>query len=445
MRTGSIARSATLGCVALCVPAMMAGQERQSSVWRGVHRDAQRPSYEALALLAGAPPISEPPAPSEDGTWRGVHRDADRPAYDEDRPRLAIGRIALPPPPVGHPPAVVRGLYVNAWIFGSGRLEPLIRLADTTEINAFVIDVKDGTGYLTYRSSVPTAIEIGANGLVRAPDVRERLARLRQHGVHPIARIVVAKDPLLANGKPNWAVSDTRGGLWADRIGHHWVDAYRDSVWMYAADLAEEAVLMGFAEIQFDYIRFPDEPAERMTTAIFPARREGQSRRSAVTQNLGILRDRVQALGVPFTVDIFGLTTSATTDMGIGQYWDDIASQADVVLPMVYPSHYGRGAYGIPFPNAEPYAVVRRALEDGVARNRQIANAATIRPFLQSFSIRRVRYGAAEIRAQIEATYDLGLTDWILWNASGRYPSDAFLPRAQMASPPDPEDGPTLR
>jgi hypothetical protein len=94
---------------------------------------------------------------------------------------------------------------------------------------------------------------------------------------------------------------------------------------------------------------------------------------------------------------------------------------------MVYPSHYYRGAYGIPFPNAEPYATVSRALAAGVERNEKIPNAARIRPYLQSFSIRRVVYRAPEIRAQMEATYDLGLTDWVLWNASGRYPADAFL------------------
>ncbi|MCZ6916120.1 MAG: GTP-binding protein [Gemmatimonadetes bacterium] len=346
----------------------------------------------------------------------------------------ALQPIRLPAPPPGEAPPVVRGLYINAWIFGSQRFYNIVRLADTTEVNALVIDVKDDTGYLTYRSSVPTAIEIGANGLVRAPDVRERLAFLRNRGIHPIARIVVAKDALLAKAKPEWAVHDTAGGLWEDRMGDHWVDAYRDSVWLYAADIAEEAVLMGFAEVQFDYVRFPDEPAELLDRAIFPARREGQSRRDGVRTNLRMIRDRIAPMGVPFTVDIFGLTTSAKSDMGIGQYWEDIAGIADVVLPMVYPSHYSRGAYGYARPNHEPYNIVRRALEDGLKRSANIAHAARIRPFLQSFSIRRVRYTAVEIRAQMEAVYDLGLTDWVLWNASGRYPPDAFLPNDASAA-----------
>ena len=359
--------------------------------------------------------------------WRGIHRDVRRPDYVRDVLPPSLQPIALPPPPAGEPPPFVRALYANAWVFGSDRFYDLVRLADTTEINALVIDVKDGTGYITYRSSVPTAIEIGANGLQRARDVRTRLALLREHGIHPIGRIVVAKDPLLANAKSHWAVHDVNEGLWKDRLGDVWVDAYRDSVWMYAADIAEEAVLQGFAEIQFDYIRFPDEPAELLDRAIFPAHTPGQSRRNAVRSNLAILRDRVKATGVPFTVDVFGLTTSAKTDMGIGQYWEDVSSLADVVLPMVYPSHYTRGAYGLTFPNAEPYTVVRRALEDGLQRNESIRNAARIRPYLQSFSIRRVRYTAKEIRAQMDAVHDVGLPGWVLWNASGRYPADAFL------------------
>ena len=190
------------------------------------------------------------------------HHDGPQPDYFSE---LSLGisagaGISLPPPPPGEPPAVVRGLYVNAWAFGSNRFMDLVRLADSTEVNALVIDVKDDTGYLTYRSNVPTAVAIGANERIRAADARERLALLQERRIHPIARIVVAKDPLLAVRKPSWAVRHREGGFWEDRIGSRWVDAYRDSVWIYAADLAAEAVMLGFQEIQFDYLRFSDEP-----------------------------------------------------------------------------------------------------------------------------------------------------------------------------------------
>src|SRR5207247_2359760 len=132
------------------------------------------------------------------------------------------------------PTANIKALYVNAWAFGSPKLWQLVRLADETEINAFVVDVKDDTGCLLYPSAVPTAQQIGANQCVRAKDARARLDSLHAHGIYPIARIVVAKDPLLAERKPQWSVKDRdTGGVWRDRINIAWVDAYNDSVWIY--------------------------------------------------------------------------------------------------------------------------------------------------------------------------------------------------------------------
>ncbi|MDH4046148.1 MAG: putative glycoside hydrolase [Gemmatimonadota bacterium] len=363
------------------------------------------------------------------------HHAAQRPDYlSELLPRGPQG-IALPPPPPGESPAVVRGIYLNRWVFARQKFYDLIQLADTTEVNAFVIDVKDATGELTYPSAVSTAVAIGANRAPSVRDPRERLATLREHGIHAIARIVVARDPLLARGKVDWAIHDTEGGLWIDGLGEPWVDAFHDSVWVYAAQLAEEAVLMGFDEIQFDYVRFPDEPPARLKRTVYPSRRDGESKRVAIRRNVRVLRARVQPLGVPFTLDIFGLTSSATGDLGIGQVWEDLAGEADVVLPMVYPSHYRRGSYGIAHPNASPYETIRRALQDAIARSASMPRSAKIRPYLQSFSIFRVRYTATEVRAQIDATEELGLTDWVLWNSSGNYPPGALRATRSVRSP----------
>lgn len=333
-----------------------------------------------------------------------------------------------PPPPITPPPAVVRAIYLNAWTFGSPRFYDLVRLADTTEINAFVVDVKDDTGYLTYRSSVPTARLIGADRELRAPDARHRLAVLHAHNIYPIARIVVAKDPLLARMKPDWAIRDVNGGLWHDRLHFAWVDAYNDSVWVYAAQLGAEAVQLGFSELQFDYVRFPDEPKERMETARFAARRNGESAREGVVRHLRFLRDRVHPLGVPFTIDVFGMTASADQDLGIGQVWEDLASTADVVLPMVYPSHYFHGFYNIAHPNTEPYTVVRRALEDALRRNAPLKHPARIRPYLQAFTLGPPRYTPIEVRDQIRAAFDVGIRSWVLWNPRGVYDPRIFTP-----------------
>ncbi len=332
-------------------------------------------------------------------------------------------------------PASVKALYLNAWAFASSRLWQLLRLADETEINAFVVDVKDDTGCLLYPSSVPTAQRVGANLCARARDARARLDTLLAHGIYPIARIVVAKDPLLAEHKPQWSVHLADGELWRDRIGSAWVDAYNDSVWVYAAELAREALRMGFAEVQFDYVRFPDEPRERLATAVFPARRRGDSPRLAVHRNIRVLKSLIAPLGAPVTFDIFGLTASATDDMGIGQVWEDFSSVADVVLPMVYPSHYRAGAYGFAWPNGQPYRIVRRALEEALGRSRA-PDAAAIRPYLQAFTLGRrlPRYTPVEIREEIRAAEELGLRSWVLWNPRSVYQRAALRPYPSRVS-----------
>ena len=347
-------------------------------------------------------------------------------------------RYFLPEPLFeGMSPEPIKALYVNAWAFGGSKLAQLVTLADSTEINAFVVDVKDDTGCLLYPSEVKVAQDIGATKCVRTKDVHSRLDTLRAHDIYAIARIVVAKDPLLAEHKARWSVQRRDGtGLWRDRIDIAWVDAYNDSVWIYAAQLAEEAVHLGFDEVQFDYVRFPDEPKEAMAEAVFSARKAGETQREGVQAGIAILAKRLQPLGVPITFDIFGLTSSATGDLGIGQVWEDFVTVADVVLPMVYPSHYYKGSYGLAWPNGEPYRVVRHALSEAIERSRPIAKAATIRPYLQAFTLgrRKPRYTPHEIREQIRAAEELGIDTWVLWNPRSVYQRDSLRPYRDTSS-----------
>ncbi|HEU5219866.1 MAG TPA: putative glycoside hydrolase [Gemmatimonadales bacterium] len=347
-----------------------------------------------------------------------------------------INAILLAASLAGPNPPPVRAIYVNAWAFGTKKFFQLVHLAETTEVNALVIDVKDDTGYLTYRSDVPVAVEIGANTQLRARDARARVAVLKAKGIRPIARIVVAKDPLLAARKAAWAIQNGSGGAWTDRKGTRWVDAFNDSVWLYAADLAAEAVRMGFEEVQYDYVRFPDETRAKMATAVFPARQGIESSREGIDRNLRLLASRTRALKVPFTIDVFGLTTTAEDDMGIGQYWEDLVTNADVILPMVYPSHYKRGVYGVARPNAAPYIMVKRAIEDGQRRNKVLApkRIAEIRPYLQAFTLGPPRYTAFHVREQMRALSDLGIGSWVLWNPRSVYERGYFKPDSLPAA-----------
>jgi hypothetical protein len=326
-------------------------------------------------------------------------------------------------------PDTVRGLYVSRWAaVARARIAHLVEVAITTEINAFVIDVKDDRGYILYRSNVALAHQIGADAIQPMPShrIRALLDSMRTNHIHAIARIVVAKDPLLARARSEWAVKrrDT-GEPWLDAKGQPWLDAHHPEVWRYAADLAAEAVSLGFGEVQFDYVRFPDHP-RLLKEAQFPLAK-GRSRASVIRGHLAFLHQRMRALSVPMAIDVFGLTTSDTrTDMGIGQTWEQFAEQADVVLPMTYPSHYSAGFYGLPNPNAEPYAVIDHALKDAKCRNEKLAHPPDIVPWYQDFTLGDPPYGVEQVRAQMQAGYDNGIASWILWNPGSAYTEAAL-------------------
>ncbi|HEX6940408.1 MAG TPA: putative glycoside hydrolase [Longimicrobiales bacterium] len=407
------------------------------------------PEPDASAVGGAAPPAMTVASSSADMPVGRVGDGAGglSAAYDGASAADDVAVPAGPLPPLGEDvfpsvaaprvpkPAAVRGLYVNAWAAGSRRkMAKLIALADSTEINSFVIDVKDATGYVSYPTGVALARQIGADRDTRIRDIRGLLAELRAHGIYPIARIVVFKDPLLAKRKPEWAIQKDSGGIWVDHNGELWVDSFNREVWDYAIALAREAVLLGFSEVQWDYVRFPDVPQRFMRTAVYPAR-AGRTREDAIREFLRYSRDRLSDLGVLITADVFGLTVSANTDMGIGQRWEKMVDVTDVLLPMVYPSHFAKGSYGIPVPNADPYQTVKTAMDFAVARSAGVAGAAAIRPWLQDFTLGWPDYGAAEVRAQIKATYDAGIDEWVLWNPASDYTAAALAPEG--GEPPD--------
>jgi hypothetical protein len=306
----------------------------------------------------------------------------------------------------------------------------LIDVSKTTEVNALVIDVKDDRGLVLYRSRVPLARQIGADTVapMRADRMRTVLDSMRAHDIYPIARIVVVKDPLLASAKTEWAIKRKSDGKpWLDKNGKPWLDAHQRGPWQYAVDLACEAIDLGFSEVQFDYVRFPDE-RRLVAEAEFPLAR-GRTRAAVIRDQLRFLDASLEPLGVPVTADVFGLTTSDTTDMGIGQLWETFIDAVDVVLPMTYPSHYSSGNYGLRNPNASPYQVIDRALKDAKRRSAGIANAAKIIPWYQDFTLGPPRYGPAQVRAQMQAGYDNGIEDWILWNPGSRYTIEALRKR----------------
>ncbi len=347
---------------------------------------------------------------------------------EETQPRGRRANEAFPRP------EHVRGIYLNAWASGSTRRrEALITLARRTEVNSFVIDIKDATGYVSHASEVPLAREVGATGEIRIRDLPGMLERLKEAGIYPIARIVVAKDPLLSDGRPDLAIQDSAGGVWFDQDSVRWLNFHDRRVWEYHVALAKEVAAAGFPEIQWDYVRFPDSPEAFMGRAVFPGS-EGRTRAEAVRGFLKYSREALAKEGALVTADVFGVTTSYRRDVGIGQVWESMVDQVDAVLPMVYPSHYWPGSFGYETPNAYPYEIVRRALRDAVSRSALVEGAGLVRPWLQDFSLGQPPYDAPEIRAQIQATYDAGVTEWILWNPGSRYTESALMPKGGLPS-----------
>jgi hypothetical protein len=274
-------------------------------------------------------------------------------------------------------------------------------------------------------------VQIGAdtNMAMSHTKLRAILDTMTAHNIYPIARIVVAKDPLLASAKLEWAIK-RRDNMqpWMDKNGKPWLDPHNKEVWKYAADLAKEAYDLGFSEVQFDYVRFPDEK-RLVREAVYPLA-NGRVRAQVIREQLGYVRSLLKPLKMPMTIDVFGLTATDTTDMGIGQQWEMFVDQADVVLPMVYPSHFAPGTYKLGNPNAHPYATIDHAMKDAKERSAKVANAAKVIPWYQDFTLGPPHYYAEQIRAQKKAGYDNGFQSWILWNPGSRYTESALDPES---------------
>lgn len=333
------------------------------------------------------------------------------------------------PRPRDRAPAIIRGIYVDAYAIGSPvRRRELLALADTTEINTFVVDVKDEDG-VRYRSELPMAMEATHPKSIPIHDLKGIADSLTAHGIYPIARIVVFKDPRLSRARPAWSIHAPDGRPWRDRQGLTWVSPWNRDVWEMNIAIAEEAVRAGFREIQFDYVRFP-EAYSNLPTQVHPAADSGGTRADAISGFLAAARARIHPLGATITADVFGLSMNESRDVGIGQQWERIAAEVDGVLPMVYPSHYfPTHLPGITRPNRMPYQTIQHSVGMGVIRNERMAAAgmepARIVPWLQAFTAtwndRGYPYRAEQARAQIQALYDLGVEDWIFWHPSSNY------------------------
>ncbi|MCL6581037.1 MAG: putative glycoside hydrolase [Firmicutes bacterium] len=313
----------------------------------------------------------------------------------------------------------VRGIYLTAYTAGQpAALRALLELVDSTALNAMVINIKDEAGRATYDTKVEAFREAGAVS-VQIHDVQGLLRLLKAYGVYVIGRLVTFEDSTLPLHRPDLAVRRRDGSLWRDRAGNAWLDPFRQENWDYVLALAEEAAGLGFDEIQFDYVRFPTDGDVAAAVFSQDSGPNNINRVRAITDFLHYARARLAPYGCLVSADVFGIICSTAADTALGQVLEDIAPAVDYISPMIYPSHYGSGHFGLADPDAEPYLTIRGALSDALERLGP-GGAAKLRPWLQDFTLYNP-YGPEEVLDQIRATHELGIKGWLLWSPSNVY------------------------
>ena len=354
-------------------------------------------------------------------------------------PEFVVTHITTPNP--------LKAVYMTSWAAGNKNFRShLFDLVDNTEINAVVIDVKDYSGHISFLVEDPILKATGAAER-RIPDVKEFIGELHKKNVYVIARISSFQDSYLINVHPEWAVKTKEGNVWQDYKGVKWLDAGAKPVWDYLVAIGKESYSVGFDELNFDYIRFPSDGNLRDISYSWA---EGRDRAEVMKDFYSYMHDSFALSGIPISADLFGLTTSAEDDLGIGQILEYALNSFDYVAPMVYPSHFGTGFDGFIKPAQYPYEVVKLSMDHAIGKaeatttksseigedpiastspklyTKTVYDRNKLRPWLQAFDLGAI-YTPEMIRKQIQATYDSGLTSWMLWNAGSIYKKDALL------------------
>lgn len=328
----------------------------------------------------------------------------------------------------------VRGLYFTEYTLSRGEeyFQELIEKTNNSIINSWVINIKNDNGNVTYRSEVPLVQEVDADvNLIR--DIDHVMNELRKNDIYPIGRIVAFKDPIAAPQLKELAIKDVNGNIWRDNKGDAWLNAYNPEAWDYLVDIAKEAAGHGYKDIQFDYVRFPTDG--RTSQIDYQGKDEEMRKSEAIAAFLEYARKELKPYGVFVTADIFGWSLVETGDASVGHHLETIAPSVDVILPMIYPSHYGPGIFGFAKPDLHPYEMVYQSLEKAQERMAAMNHPeplAKMRPWLQDFTASYLGagnwmpYGKEEVLTQIQASYDADVQEWVLWNANNVYSWDAL-------------------
>ena len=328
----------------------------------------------------------------------------------------------------------VRGVYFTEYTLSRGEeyFQSLIEKTNNSIINAWVINIKNDNANVVYNSEVPLVQEVGADmSIIR--DMDHVMNELRENDIYPIGRIVAFKDRIAATAREDLAIKDVNGNVWRDNKGDAWLNPYKKESWDYLVDIAKEAAMHGYKDIQFDYVRFPTDG--RTSEIDYEGKDEEMSQSEAIAAFLEYAREELKPYGVFVTADIFGWALVETGGASVGHHLETIVPATDVILPMVYPSHYGPGIFGFSKPDLHPYEMVYQSMEraqERIADMNYDGQVARLRPWLQDFTATYLgagnwmTYGPEEVLLQIEASYDAGVEEWVLWNSGNNYTWEAL-------------------
>ncbi len=342
---------------------------------------------------------------------------------DRDNPALP-GRV----------PEKVKGIYVSGPMAGStGLFQNILDDLENTEINTIVIDLKNDEGRITCDINTPIIDEIDACK-VYVQDIEALIKTLKDRGLYVIARVVAFRDPYLAEKKPEWSLHTANGELYRDRQGMAWVDPYCEDVWEYLMEVGTAAKEVGFDEVQFDYIRFSTDST--MKNVVFDEEvTKGRSKTDVITEFVQYAYENLASQGLFVSADVFGTIIGSEIDANaVGQIYTDMAKHLDYICPMIYPSHYGQGNFGLDYPDKYPYETVlgalqksKTVLDKAADEDNHVSHQAIVRPWLQDFTAsylgsgKYISYGYEEVQKQIQAVKDAGYEEWMLWSAANKY------------------------
>jgi hypothetical protein len=325
------------------------------------------------------------------------------------------------PVPVRHPG--MRAVHMTASAWASDELrEPVMQMAREGRIDTVQLDIKDESGEIGYQSQVPLAKEIGATRDYY--DAKAALRQLHDAGLRVVGRIVAFRDPILAeaswnSGHRERVMQHVDGGPWSGGYGEYpFTNFANPEVRAYNIAIAEEAAALGFDDILYDYVRRPDGDLSQMR---IPGLKTSPER--SIADFLKDTRPVVREHGALLGACVFGIAASRPKQ--IAQDIPMMSDYVDYVAPMVYPSHWGPGEYGVADPGAQPYEITARSLADFASLAE--GGSMSIIPWLQAFSLQH-HYGPEEVRAQIDAAKSVGIDSFLLWNASCRYDPAALDP-----------------